>query len=947
MVRRRGIAPITILITMPALLSAPMAEAGLRRHQLHPDRRSHGDKPCHGGACIGTKSDGSNCDGRRRAVRRPLTFETNRGQADEAVQFLARGAGYSARFTASDMELALSDGRHQTAVVRLKPLGANHAPLLVGDDTRRRTLPNAHGDGSDSATSATTYGGVRYADLYPGIDLVYYGRRQRLEYDFVVAPGADPERIVLAFEGAERPAVDAAGTLVAHTAAGMLRQPRPVAYQEIDGTRHSIDASYLVDRAGRVRFLLAAYDRTRPLVIDPLIDYATYLGGTLDEADEPFEGIEGVAVDGAGNFYVTGTTQSADFPTTVGADRTLDGSRDIFVTKFSPAGAILYSTYLGSGCDDSARDIAVDAAGNAYVTGRFNGGFCYAELAGALVAKLDPAGAVVYASVLGGSLADSSVGQAIAVDAAGHAYVTGITNSASHDFPTTPGAYRTGECDNVRPFANDGFVAKLSTDGGTLLYSTLLCGSGDDSPAGIAVDAAGNAYVAGTTGSSDFPPVNPFQATRGGGPVGLTGFVSKLTPDGSQLAYSTYLGGSESQAIGGIAVDEQGNAYVTGETASDDFPTTPGVLQEHAGNRFCIEGCTDAFVTKLDPSGSALVYSTYLFGELDDAGSRIAVDRAGNAYVVGTTNSSYFPIVDAFQASNRGLDDVFVAKLDPDGTRLVYSSYLGGSRAAPSPSTGDDQGSSLALDPTGNAYVVGYTLSYDFPTTPGAFQPALGAGICDVFGTPCGDAFVVKVTASGPGVAPPVRLTVTPAATPPGGTVTATWTGIPLPTAADHLRLYALGSPDGYPGEILASWPTTGMAAGQLLLALPDAPSAGGWYELRLYSPDPNFSNLPVVVARSEPIRIGGSAPPPPTTTATPTATPLPSNSPTPTPTPVACTGDCDGSGDVTVNEIITLVNIALGTAQASACASGVPSGVEVNVALVIQAVNNALNGCP
>jgi len=856
-----------------------------------------------------------------RAVCQPLTFQTNRGQADEAVQFLARGGGFVARFTASEMELTLSDSRHQTAVVRLRPLGADHAPRLVGDDTRRRTPPNAHGDGSDSATSATTYGGVRYADLYPGIDLVYYGRGQRLEYDFVVAAGADPDRIVLVFEGAERPTVDAAGTLVVHTPAGLLRQPRPVVYQEIDGARHPIDGRYLVDRAGCIRFLLAAYDRTRPLVIDPLIDYATYLGGSSDEADTPFEGIEGVAVDGAGNFYVTGTTQSADFPSTVGADRTLDGSKDIFVTKFSPAGTVLYSTYLGGGCDDTARDMAVDTAGNAYVTGRFNGGLCFAELAGALVAKLDPAGVLVYASVLGGSLADSSVGQAIAVDAAGHAYVTGITNSASHDFPTTPGAYRTGECDNVLPFANDGFVAKLSTDGSTLLYSTVLCGSGDDSPAGIAVDAAGSAYVAGATASSDFPTVNPFQAMRGGGPVDITGFVSKLTPDGSQLAYSTYLGGSESQVVGGIAVDEQGNAYVTGETASSDFPTTPGVLQEHAGNRLCIEGCTDAFVTKLDPSGSALVYSTYLFGELDDAGSRIAVDRTGNAYVVGTTYSSYFPIVDAFQASNRGLDDVFVAKLDPDGTQLIYSSYLGGSRLDPSPSTGVDQGSSLALDPTGNAYVVGYTLSYDFPTTPSAFQPALGAGICDFFGTPCGDAFVVKVTAGGPGVVPPVSLTVTPAAAPPGGTVTATWAGIPLPTAEDHLRLYALGSPDGYPGEILAWWPTTGTAAGQLLLALPDGLLAGAWYELRLYSPDPNFSNLPVVVARSEPIRIDGA-------------------------TPIACTGDCDGSGDVAVNELITLVDIALGTAQPSACASGVPSGAEVNVGLIIGAVNNALNGC-
>jgi len=936
---RLGLAPIAILITMSVPLRAPSAEVDLRRHQLRPDRPSYGDKPSVEPASIRMKSYDVR-DGHARPIRQPPTFEPNRAQADGVVHFLARGRGYSAGFTANHMELAL-DGRHQRAAVRMKALGANRAPLLVGDDTRRPTSPPAE----RPATTVTTYGGVRYVDLYPGIDLVYYGRGQQLEYDFVIAAHADPKLIVLAFEGAGRPDIDSAGALVVRTAAGILRQPRPVAYQQIDGIRQRIDTSYRVDRAGHVRFELSAYDHAQPVVIDPLIEYASYLGGSADEADEPFEGIEGVAVDGAGNFYVAGTTQSADFPTTIGADRTLDGDRDVFVTKFSPAGAVVYSTYLGSGCDDSANDIAVDAAGNAYVTGRFNGGLCFADLAGVLVAKLDPAGALVYGSVFGGSLADSSRGHAIAVDTAGHAYVAGIASSASRDFPTTVGAYRTVECENALRFANDGFVAKLSSDGNTLLYSTILCGNGDDVPTAIAIDAAGNAYVAGATASSDFPTVNPFQAERGGGPVDLTGFVAKLTPDGARLAYSTYLGGSASQAIGSIAVDTLGNAYLTGETVSDDFPTTPGVLQEHAGNRLCIEGCSDAFVTKLAPSGSALVYSTYLYGELDDAGSRIAVDSAGNTYVVGTTNSAYFPIAAAFQVRNRGLDDAFVAKLAPDGTRLIYSSYLGGSRADPSPRTGVDEGSSLALDASGNVYVAGYTQSYDFPTTLGAAQTALGNGICDFFGTPCGDAFVVKITAAGPGVTPAVRLNVTPPAAAPGGRITATWAGIPIPTGEDHLRLYTLGSPDGFPGEILAYWPTTGTAAGQLLLALPAEIEPGRWYELRLYSPDPNFSNLPVNVARSEPIRIDESALPTSTPSVRPTTTRGSENSPTPTSVPGGCTGDCNANSNVAINEIITLVRIALGTAQPSACATGIPAGAKVNVALIIRAVRNALDG--
>lgn len=592
-----------------------------------------------------------------------------------------------------------------------------------------------------------------------------------------------------------------------------------------------------------------------------VIDYATYLGGTGDEADVYFEGEVHLARDGAGNLYLTGTTRSTDFPTTAGVySRTLGGEADVFVTKLSPNGTVVYSTYLGGGCEDFARAIAVDAAGNAYVTGQVNGGGLCTAPPGVLVAKLDPRGEVVYASRVGGSLLDASSGSGIAVDGDGHAYVTG--SALTSDFPTTTGAYRTTPCTNVYPFAGDGFVAKVSADGASLIYSTLICGQGDDAPSSIAIDGDGNAYVAGATTSSDFPLVDPIERVRGGGVIGISGFVSKLSPDGARLVYSTYLTGSGSAIVNDIALDADRNAYVTGETSSVDFPTTPGVVQERAGKRHCIAGCTDAFVSKIAPSGSALVYSTYLYGELDDAGHAIAVDGAGNAYVVGQTVSLLFPIRDAFQHADRGLDDAFVVKLSPDASRLVYSSYLGGSRSGESPATGSDTGTDIALDAAGNAYVAGYTQSFDLPTTADAFQPRLAAGVCDVLGTACGDAFVARITAGGPGLTPAVTLDVDITAVAPGGTLVATWAGNPTPSPSDYLRLFALGSAGDDFDDPFIGWTTPNAAAGRLPLMVP-ADLAPGWYELRLLSPDPN-SLLPVPIARSEPIHIGGTIPPPP-----------------------------------------------------------------------------------
>ncbi|HEY1328973.1 MAG TPA: SBBP repeat-containing protein [Casimicrobiaceae bacterium] len=781
--------------------------------------------------------------------RAPLAFEANRGQADAQVQFVARGAGYTAFLTATEMVL-----RRGAAAVHLKPVGTAPAVRISGDDELPGVV-NYFRHGPSTPISAPTYRAVRYSEIYPGIDLVYHGSSGRLEYDFIVAPGADPDRIGIDIDGAERLELDADGTLILHTASGDIRQPRPFAYQRIDGVARPVTADYVFAAGGGVRLRLGEYDRSRQLVIDPVVTYATYLGGSGDEAEESLLGEVHIARDGAGNIYMTGTTQSVDFPTTAGAYRNISGGADLFITKFSAAGAVLYSTYLGGPCEDYGNAIAVDAAGNAYVAGEVNGGGTCWYTPGVLVAKLDSAGRLVYATRMGGSLLDSSYGTAIAVDAAGHAYVTGVAKTS--DFPTTSGAYRTVGCVKDNRFAGDGFVAKLTVDGSALVYSTLLCGKGDDAPAGIAIDAAGNAYVAGATGSSNFPLVHPIQTTRGGGVVGFSGFVSKLNASGSQLLYSTYLGGSGSTVINAIALDGQLNAYVTGETDSVDFPTTPGVIQPLPGKRHCIEGCTDAFVSKIAPSGAALVYSTYLYGEGDDAGNAIAVDVAGNAYVVGQTVSHLFPIVDAFQSSNRGLDDAFVVKLNANATRLLYSSYFGGSKTGKSPSTGSDTGTGIVVDDAGNAYIAGYTLSFDLRTTSNAFQRSIGGGVCDYFGAPCGDAFLAKIGAGGPGVTPAIHLTVSPTDASPGATITATWAGNPTPTSRDYLRLFALGSAGDEFDDPVIWWPTPNASAGARSVPLP-ASLPAGWYEMRLLSPD--ASGVIGVIARSAPIHVGPHA---------------------------------------------------------------------------------------
>jgi len=675
--------------------------------------------------------------------RLPMSFEANQGQTDARVQFLARGDGYGLFVTPTEAVLSLQGA----SPLRMQLVGANPAPAAAGLDR----LPGVSNylignDPSRWHTNVPNFARVQEQGVYPGVDLTYYGSQRQLEYDFTVAPGADPGAIRLAFQGADSTKLDAQGNLVLHTTGGDVVEHAPVLYQESGGVRRPVAGRYVVG-GGTVGFAVGPYDRSKPLVIDPTLSYSTYLGGS----DRDTGG--GVAVDAAGSAYVTGEATSADFPTAGNpyqpAVRGVP-SDDAFVAKFSPDGStLIYSTYLGGSGRDFGSRIAVDAAGDAYVGGettsvdfpvknafqpRYGG-----NLQSSFVTKLDPSGSgLIYSSYYGGSRGYDQIA-GLAVDPAGNAYIAGQVLSG--DIPIKNAFQPTfgikGEFGGF-----DAFVAKIAPSGSTLVYSTYLHGdgSGSDSASGIAADAAGNAYVIGTTSSRRFPTTpNAFQPF----PLGFTdAFVTKFSPDGSALVYSTLLGGTGNNAGGGIAVDAAGSAYVTGG-ASGDFPTvnpipsaSPGFGRNTSGgNR------QDAFVAKFEPDGSALVYSTLLGGTGFDAGLSIAVDPAGSAYVAGLTSSTDFPTVAPVQAAYGGGDsDVFLAKLSPAGSSLTYATYLGGSGT-------DYLGGGVAVDPAGNAYVVGTTQSPDFPTA-SPLQPGLRGAI---------DAFVAKISP----VTAPARTTTT------------------------------------------------------------------------------------------------------------------------------------------------------------------------------------------
>lgn len=627
----------------------------------------------------------------------PLHFEKNQGQANPNVTFLTRGKGYALFLTpreavlsfqqspafdqspgnpASVEEHAESDVTEKTlgksftekpfVVVRMVLIGAKGQPEMVGQD---RLPGKSHyfigNDPSHWRTNIPQYGKVVAEQVYPGIDLVYHGDQRQLKYDFHLTPGADANMITLAFEGMDKLEINDNGDLVLHTLTGPVLHHKPFIYQVVDGVKQRVQGGYLFKGKNAVGFHLQSYDVTKPLIIDPVLSYSTYLGGSGNDKGA------GIAVDTAGNAYLTGQTTSANFPTP-NALQSSSTEVEAFVTKVNPAGtALVYSTYLGGSGTDEGLSIAVDAAGSAYVTGHtassnfptvnpvqpsLSGG----ELGDAFVTKLNSAGsALEYSTFLGGSLLDR--GNGIAVDGSGNAYVTGQTNSA--DFPKTQGAAQT-----VIGGDHDAFVTKLNSSGSTLDYSTFLGGLDEEVGNGIALDGTGNAYVTGSTASSNFPTAGtPLQGTIGGN---TDAFVAQLNATGTALNISTYLGGSAEDTGHAIAVDSSSDAYVTGKTLSTDFPTASPFQPALRGFFGTPIANTDAFVAKVATGGSSLIYSSFLGGNGLDLGNAIAVDSAGSAYVTGETQSleegdisSEFPVMNAIQMDNAGGFDAFLTKV--------------------------------------------------------------------------------------------------------------------------------------------------------------------------------------------------------------------------------------------------------------------------------------------
>ena len=677
----------------------------------------------------------------------PLAFEQNQGQTDARVKYVARGPGYALFLTAGETVLSLhkAPGKHQndvdeSAILRARLVGSRNDPAVVGEEL----LPGHSNyflgnDRSKWRTGVAHFAKVRYHDVYPGVDLVYYGNQQQLEYDFVVAPGADPRAIRLAYRGANRLAIDAQGNLRIKTQTGELIQHKPVIYQTIDGQRKSVFGRFAFSGRGnlhQVSFKLAAYDTSRALIIDPVLVYSTYLGGSGTDRGNA------IAVDPSGSLTVVGTTNSMDFPTQNPREASNPAGVDAFVAKFNPAGtALIYSTYLGtqSAClpvchVTYGNAVAVDAAGNAYVTGETNAPDFptqnpFQALNGGgldiFVTKLNPSGsALIYSTYLGGP--ENEDGLSIAVDAAGSAYVAGYNSLGGfplkNPFQSTNNANNTATC----------IISKFTPDGSALVYSTYFGGSGEEEALAVAVDSSGDAYIAGETSSSNLPTKNPIQATNNN-VFGFVGFVAEFNPSASALVYSTYLSGSSVGQANAIAVDGSGNAYVGGYTQATDFPTHSPYSATNTG---------DGFVSVLAPGGTAFIYSTY-FGAVPNA---IALDSSGDAYIAGyTVGGLLVPTQNPLQQSG----SAFVSELNPSGSALIFSSPLGGSSST-------DVANGIAVDTTGNIYIAGSAGS-NFPTL-NPIQGSYGGST---------DAFAVKIS--------PVTIAVAPARIMLGQSATLTW----------------------------------------------------------------------------------------------------------------------------------------------------------------------------
>ncbi len=714
----------------------------------------------------------------------PLMFESNVGQFDsKKIKFISRVSGYQlfltsteaifapnnnqgdqAKGEAKEMEEAVVSNA-STSALRLKLKGANaHAKVRGRGELASKSNYFIGNDPTRWRRNVASYRRVSYEGIYPGINLTYYGNQQQLEYDFEVAPGANPSVIRLVCNGPDELKVDSQGGLVLRLKGGEILQHKPLVYQEVDGRRRMVDSRFVI-KGHEIGFEMAAYDKSRSLVIDPTLVYSTYLGGAGDDAGSSID------VDSNGNIYVAGTTSSTAFPTNNPYRSSNAGLADVFVTKLDPAGAnIIYSTYIGGSGLDRADAIFVDkTSGAVYLAGRVDpgsadfpttpGAFATTYRGGdfdAFVLKLNPAGnSLAYSTFLGGGDNDSAIG--VAADSGGVTYVTGGTRSSG--FPTTSSAYQFSVAGDT-----DAYLVKLNATGSAILYSTLLGGGATDRGSSVKIDNSGNAYVLGYTSSQDFPTENAFQNSLGGS---FDAFVAKINTNASgasSLVFCTYLGGSSDDKGYGLALDTADNLYVAGQTSSSDFPIL-NPAQAAKGGSF------DAFIAKISSSGTKS-YTTYLGGSGDDRATGIAVNSAGDAYVTGYTASTNFPTATPLQISNGGGTDAFVTKLNPSGNGILYSTYFGGSANENFTSTTTFSGN-IAVDSAGNAYITGYTSSNNFPTA-APFQAANAGGASDafvarLFDTTAGADFAVSVVPASQTANPGTSTTYIVSVTPTGG----------------------------------------------------------------------------------------------------------------------------------------------------------------------------------
>jgi hypothetical protein len=924
--------------------TSPPVKAGYFAHAL-------------GAAALAALAAGHGAQAREAALNAlPLSFERNVGQAPQEVQYLAHGASYAIALTREGAALSLAGSGEPGSVVALTVQGASAAPA----PTAARPLPGHFNYfiGNDPAqwrTDVATFGQVRYQGVYPGIDLVYYGTQGRLEYDFTVAPGASPHAIGLRFAGGEAPLLGARGELTIAAGEHAMTFEPPVAYQVVDGHRRAVSARYRLEGAV-VGFALGHYDHALALVIDPVLSYLTYLGGSKDDVvgnvvpSNIGGGIppsQALAVDASNNAYVVGYTSSTDFPTHAPfapVKAKTSGSRWAFVTKISAdASSLVYSTYLGgSNGDDFGYGIALDAQGNAFVTGATGSNdfpatsgayqtLCapnYTNSPGhpfaacgpsggtsAFVSKLSPTGALLGSTFLGGTAAGTA-GAAVAVDAVGRPYVVGTTYpgetipagvggfNQQAGFPVTAGAlvapyqYAAGVNLNGQ-LQDDMFISVFSADLKTLVYSTLigdtqavtasnpLRNQADTVGAAIALDASGNIYVGArtedayvpTTAGALQPQISSCGATFPNQTVlnGRCGYLAKLSPVGGAspptLLYGTYLGavvpGASSQAIEitSLVVDASGDLYVLGSDSEAGFPTTAGAFQRtcngYDGTTNLDSNCAAAFLAKLNPQGSALLASTY-FGCLTCNGDAvyivagIALDASGNVYFSGIA-ADQLQLVNAFpKAQDAGGVAPFIVEMD-GGLKTVKVATLLNAGGA-----GQIVPSGLALDSTGRVYVAGSTNVLLSPAaTPGALQGAYGGG--------SSDGFIARVSLAKVSAATATTLTVAPASANTGTSVSFTATvtetsGSAAPTGTVKFMngSNTLGSADLNSSGV-ASFASATLAAGSYSVTAAyqgdsdNAASSSAAVALSLTTPAPPAPTVTISVSPAS-ITVGASA---------------------------------------------------------------------------------------